>query len=226
MGLSASAAEGPRVRVVNTDGTLFGILHPSRNGEALSLTQANGSELDVGECADEEKAKVRSPDGKLHALVVERNCGATVDFASRVVLADEKGQTLLVVLEGRPQITFVWKGDKRLEVHHSKMSSGQVYQRVAEARGVAVGLIPDLGPVEPSSYLDFSSFNYGATGRAAGMPPEFLLRLAGWSQQASGLHRSEWGEWAGSAPYGDDPRGSAKVIDGIQYYETKYRPKE
>lgn len=225
-GPSAAAADGSRVRIVNTDGTLFGILHSSQGGEALSVTQPNGSEVEVGACSDEEKVKVSSPDGALQALVLERNCGATVDFVSRIMLADAQGQTVLMVLEGQPQIALVWKDGRSLEVHHSKMSADQVYHQVAEARGVAVGLIPDLRPVESSQYLDFSSFNYGATGRAAGMPREFLLRLAGWSQQASGLHRSEWGNWAGPAPYGDDPRGRTKVMDGIQYYETKYHSKK
>ncbi|OFW62680.1 MAG: hypothetical protein A2Y74_00455 [Actinobacteria bacterium RBG_13_63_9] len=225
-GASSSAADGPRVRIVNSDGTLFGVLHLSKGGEALSLTQPNGSNVQVGRCANEEKMKVSSPDGTLHALVFERNCGATVDFASRVVLADARGQKLLVVLEGRPQISLVWKEGRRLEVHQSKMSADQVYHQVAQAREVTVVFVPDLRPVEASKYLDFASFNYGATGRAAGMPREFLLRLAGWSQEASGLHRSEWGSWAGPAPYGDDPRGRAKVMDGIQYDETMYRPKK
>ncbi|MBL8226582.1 MAG: hypothetical protein JNM50_14750 [Chromatiales bacterium] len=62
--------------------------------------------------------------------------------------------------------------------------------------------------------------NYGATGRAAGIPGEALARIAGWSQAASGLWRTEWGHWNGAAPYGDDPDGRAKVLEGITCFEV------
>ncbi|TAK01136.1 MAG: hypothetical protein EPO39_14820 [Candidatus Manganitrophaceae bacterium] len=70
--------------------------------------------------------------------------------------------------------------------------------------------------------VSLSNFNYCATGRAAGLPPELLLRLAGWTQQASGLYRQEWGEWSGGPLYGDDPRGSEKICGGVAYYEEHH----
>ena len=74
-------------------------------------------------------------------------------------------------------------------------------------------------PALPTEHVGFSSYNYGTTGRASGMPAELLLRVAGWSQHASGLYRPEWGRWNGAPPYGDDPDGSRKIKDGIAYYE-------
>jgi hypothetical protein len=68
--------------------------------------------------------------------------------------------------------------------------------------------------------------NYGATGRAAGIPKEVLLRLAGWAQERSGLYRSEWGHWSGSPPYGVAPHTLEKIEAGFRYYETKHREQD
>ena len=58
------------------------------------------------------------------------------------------------------------------------------------------------------------------------MSKECLLRIAGWSQEASGLHRAEWGTWSGKPPYGDDPRETSTILDGVHYYETRRQRKE
>jgi hypothetical protein len=220
----ALTSDSPQVRILAADGTTWGVLHLSPSGETLLLDRPDGSGLEVGSCGNEQRAKVPSPDATFDAVVVERNCGATVDFATRVDLVGKHGQVNLVVFAGQPQVKLLWKGGVELEVHHPKASPDDIYGPVSEAFGVKVALVADGGVAQTSKYLDFSSLNYGATGRAAGMPRELLLRLAGWSQEASGLYRAQWGTWFAQPPYGDDPRGAAKVREGIDYYEKSYTP--
>lgn len=217
------AFDDPPVRILNSDGSLFGVLHVSQSGESLFLSLPDGSEQEVGECGDELKGNSSAPNQHaLRVLILQRNCGATVDVASHVVLEEAGRRLTVAIFEGRPKIIVQWRDAKTLEVQHSRMPAIHVYRHLPEALGVAVHFVPDLDGVGKSRYLDFANYNYGATGRAAGMPREYLLRVAGWSQQASGLYRREWGNWAGSAPYGDDPRGRVQILGGINYYEATY----
>lgn len=66
-------------------------------------------------------------------------------------------------------------------------------------------------------YADFGNFNYGATGTAAGIPEQILLRAAGWAQSRSGNGKSEDNTWFGSSPFGDDPDDQAWIKAGIDY---------
>lgn len=215
-------ADAAQVRISQADGTVFGVLTSSSDEETLSLELSDGRVLKIGSCGNEQKANAPSPDGIRTAAVVEWNCGATVDFATRVTVTEGQHSVLLIAFAGQPHVSLAWKSSTALEVHHSKLPTEAVFATGFKPDGISVTLMADLETVPPSKGLDFSSFNYGATGRAAGMPREMLLRLAGWSQQASGLYRQEWGTWSGSPPYGDDPVGAAQVLGGIEYYEKKY----
>jgi RHS repeat-associated protein len=75
-----------------------------------------------------------------------------------------------------------------------------------------------------SQYADFGNFNYGVTGRAAGIPGDTLLRAAGWAQKKAGTSKREWGDPAGKPPYGDDPRDQCFIQQGIDYYDKYYDP--
>ena len=76
-----------------------------------------------------------------------------------------------------------------------------------------------------SEYQDFGNFNYGVTGKAAGIPDQVLLRGAGWAQEQAGTSQSNWGHWWGSSPYGDDPQDQAQIQAGINYYNETYKHK-
>ena len=79
----------------------------------------------------------------------------------------------------------------------------------------------DFGALSPSPFEQFGNFNYGATGAAAGLPLQVLLRGAGWAQQRARTSDPRWGRWYGSAPYGDDPRDQEQITAGYNYYENR-----
>jgi RHS repeat-associated protein len=72
-------------------------------------------------------------------------------------------------------------------------------------------------------YEAFGNFNYGATGRAAGIGPGLLYRAAGYAQvrhggaSAMSAFRTAF---LGGYPYGDDPRDQANIRAGQQYYQN------
>ena len=63
------------------------------------------------------------------------------------------------------------------------------------------------------AYEDFGNFNYGATGRAAGIS-RVLLRL-----MAGAIHTVT------NFSFGDDPRDQEMIIQGMDYYDKYYEPK-
>jgi hypothetical protein len=75
-----------------------------------------------------------------------------------------------------------------------------------------------------TQYQDFGNFNYGATGKAIGIPDGVLLRAAGVVQELQNTSRSSFGNPLGGPPYGDDPVDQKYIRDGIEYYE-KYAQK-
>ena len=80
-------------------------------------------------------------------------------------------------------------------------------------------------------YRNFGNFNYGATGRALGVPGRVLLREAGRAQQAAGTSRPEWGDpgsrfnpWGGTGSFGDDPQDQPWIRRGFEYYNRYTAP--
>jgi hypothetical protein len=69
-------------------------------------------------------------------------------------------------------------------------------------------------------YEDFGNFNYGATGRALGLPEQVLFRAAGAVQMATRTSSPEfnrpWSKW----PYGDDFKDATWTRLGIEYYNN------
>lgn len=219
---AASADEPSMVRIMSPDGKLFGTLRSSHKNKNLIFVQPGGNELEIGSCSDTKKYENFSPDKKYKVILVERNCGVTVDLSSLIFIEKKNVRKGIAIFEGSPKITFIWHGEKKLEVHHSRIKTDRIFLQLEKIYDISVGFVADLEPVEPNKYMDFSNFNYGATGRSAGLPQELLLRVAGWAQEFSGLHRKEWGHWESQSPYGDDPRGSANILNGIKYYEENY----
>ena len=66
-------------------------------------------------------------------------------------------------------------------------------------------------------YDNFGNYNYGATGYAAGVPENILLRAAGWAQKRAGMSKKQWGEYWFQEPYGDDPLDQHWIKKGIEH---------
>ena len=222
LGSYAHASEPQKVRIAADDGTWIGTLERSTQGDTLFLVQPDGNRIEAGTCGDSLLQKASSPSRSHVASVSLRKCGATVDFATQVILRESEQKVLIAVFEGRPRVQLRWRDDDHLEVHHSTLSEEQIYLQRPDALGVTAFFQMGLGATVPTVSLDYSNFNYGATSRAVGLSRECLLRIAGWCQEASGLHRPEWGTWSGKSPYGDDPPGRSKILDGVDYYEKRH----
>ncbi|MBF0630108.1 MAG: type IV secretion protein Rhs [Magnetococcales bacterium] len=60
--------------------------------------------------------------------------------------------------------------------------------------------------------------NYGVTGSALGIPPQILLRGAGWAQERSGNYDPNNGHWWGEHPYGDARDDQKNIQKGIDFF--------
>jgi hypothetical protein len=69
------------------------------------------------DCSNEILSQAKSPDGKLVASLVQKNCGATTGYANIVYLSDvdmvddkqKKWGDQVYVLQGAPNISLAWK---------------------------------------------------------------------------------------------------------------------
>lgn len=74
-------------------------------------------------------------------------------------------------------------------------------------------------------FEDFGNFNFGASGRAFGLPATALFRGAGWAIQQADPARDGLGEPWGKFPYGDFPNDQKEIGRGIDFCECAgYRP--
>jgi RHS repeat-associated protein len=99
-------------------------------------------------------------------------------------------------------------------------------QRIAFKYHLFYLLVRNHGPWDykqrkGGDYQAFGNFNYGASGRAFGIPSQVLLRAAGAAQLAAGTSDPGWGSPAGGSPYGDDPNDQVEIQRGIDYYQGK-----
>lgn len=209
------------VEVKADDGTTFGHLRAVPEDRTLVFTPDGGEPMLIGQCADDSIFRVPSPSEVTAAYVFHRNCGATVDFATQVAVAQGNASGTVAVFTGRPSVELKWSSDRTLTVSHSALDPEEVFVSEVEIMGISVTYVvfeKRAGSTDQDR-LDFSNVNFGATGLAAGMPRELLLRLAGWSQEASGLHRNEWKNWLDEEPYGDDPSELQKIKDGFGFFD-------
>jgi len=70
-------------------------------------------------------------------------------------------------------------------------------------------------------FEEFGNFNYGATGTAAGIPEQILLRAAGAAQSQAGTSEADFGKWWKETPYGDDRVDQVWIKAGIEHAKTK-----
>lgn len=215
-------AEPPTIEVSFPAGERL-VLQESPSESELLLTYGDQEPVAIGSCSDEPAGHVQSLRDGAQGFVVYLNCGATVEYSTIVLVARGTDRATAAVFLGRQPLNLGRRAGEGLIVRAPDLPDEAVFLKGDLALGVKVTYetAADLTRAPESEYLDFSSFNYGATGRAAGVPAEVLLRVAGWSQEASGLTRDEWGRWDGSPPYGDDPRGAAQVANGIAYFEAR-----
>jgi hypothetical protein len=220
---SAELPAQPPISVRGDDGRVIGTLASRDHPPQLIFVAPDGQRVTLGECADEVRQEALGGGGRT-ARVEVRNCGATVDFATRVLVYGAEGDMLAAVFAGQPDTRLHWTGADTLAVHCEPLDDARVYARRQQVGSVSVRYIADRRPTlaTPDDALDGASMNFGATARAGGLSLELLQRIAGWSQQASGLYRPAWGSWAADAPFGDDPRGHAQVLAGVAYYADKY----
>lgn len=70
-----------------------------------------------------------------------------------------------------------------------------------------------------SSYENFGNVNYGATGRAIGIPRRILQAGAGLAQYNDGTHKPEYGSFF-SSTFGDDPKDQEQIKLGMDYFDA------
>jgi hypothetical protein len=85
---------------------------------------------------------IPAPDGKMSAVVFEKECGATVPFNTQVSVASadkpfspQKNPAFLV-LSGRHDLVINWSGEKRLEVTVPR--GEQIFRNESRVEGVTV----------------------------------------------------------------------------------------
>jgi len=211
------------IAVRGDDGQVIGTLASHDHPPQLIFVAPDGQRVTLAQCVDEVRQEALGGAGRT-ARVEVRNCGATADFATRVLIYGSEGDMLAAVFAGQPDTRLVWTGADTLSVHCERLDGARIFVRHAQVGSVTVRYAADRRATlpTPDDALDAASLNFGATARAGGLSVELLQRVAGWSQQASGLYQPEWGTWSAAAPFGDDPRGHAQVLAGVAFYADKY----
>jgi len=84
-------------------------------GAFILLSQSMA--CDLGMCANEEVQRIASPDGKLEAVIFERDCGATTDFSTQVsvcvaggALANDGGNVFIADGDHGRALQAAWGG--------------------------------------------------------------------------------------------------------------------
>lgn len=90
-------------------------------------------------CSDATKLEAKSPAGKHVAIHVERNCGATADYSTHVVVRRvsvfDGNENTVLVIKGQPRIEFEWRNESELVVKHS---AGEIFQTKDTSDGVRI----------------------------------------------------------------------------------------
>lgn len=88
--------------------------------------------MSMFDCADTVNHEVSSPRKRFVAAVVERDCGATTDYSTLVIVRrteeplDAKTQSPVFVIKGRNDVQVVWGDDNDLAVNYQ---SGETFKR-------------------------------------------------------------------------------------------------
>jgi len=92
-------------------------------------------------CGNEVSQAVYSPSGHLHAVVFNRNCGATTGFNTQVsivssvdAVSNDEGNTL--ILAGTVPLEILWQSDSALQL--DGIGSAEVFKQENLVTGVSV----------------------------------------------------------------------------------------
>ena len=124
----------------------------------------------------------------------------------------------IFVSKGSLPVTVEWENEKKILVYFPNMSQEGIYKQQVKMGEILIEYNETIELANQTEYVEYSNFNFGLTGIAAGVHEEVLLRMAGWHQEKAGLIRKEWGNWLGDPPYGDDPDEHDLIKQGILFY--------
>lgn len=112
------------------------------------------------DCDDEVTRRALSPDGRWLAAAFVRNCGATTDFATHVVVVeagdepDDSGKIFVAEAgsaprapQGGPDVRLRWLGADRLEVTYG--AGAKIFLQAVRLRGVDIVYRQANDPAEP-----------------------------------------------------------------------------
>jgi len=91
-------------------------------------------------CSNDVLQKVTSPDRKHVMLVVERNCGATTDYAMHVQIRDAGGgpdstsNSSVLIMGGRTSVDEKWIDARHVQITHG---DGEVFKQSNDAGSVS-----------------------------------------------------------------------------------------
>jgi hypothetical protein len=178
----------------------------------------------VGSCSNNEVQRMNLTDSNDLAIQVVRNCGATTDYSTIILRQHKNDETLIAVYKGKPTVNFDMVAPNALLISTGSLQTSDKLLENSNDNNLTIKYTHHGKAINVTdgNRLIAANFNYGATGLAAGIPKEALLIISGWSQEASLLHKPEWGHWYDGAPYGDDPEGSKHIRAGMDYCLTKF----
>jgi len=93
-------------------------------------------------CRDDIKGTVVSPDGKHRVVSLVRDCGATTDFATQVVL--ERNSAIrwtserIFVVKGDHHVDTNWKSNDSLQIVCHSCGSAHVFTEKGEWNGIKI----------------------------------------------------------------------------------------
>jgi len=210
--------------IKDDSGKIFGVIKENLTKKSLLLLQKGQEPIEIGSCSTKIISKKVSSNDSLLAQISVSNCGATTDHSTKVELVKNNNVKVLAIYSGQPYINLTWTNSTNLLVERSKLSKNEIYKELRNYSSISVLIKEQKQAVGVTNIkaFTFANINYGVTGLAAGIPKEVLYRIAGWSQQASGLYRTNWGAWYGRSPYGDNPEERNMINYGMQYYFEKH----
>lgn len=219
-----SENEPRHIDVRDENGQTIARLQEGEQRDTLWLTLFNEDPILFGECEDQVVQTTALSESGLTAVVYVRNCGASTDWATRVDLvasverAGKDDRNTIYIVKGSQPVSVTREDNQKVIIYFPPMSPKHIYRQQEQLGEIQFDYKETSSSFEETQYLEFANFNFGLTGIGAGVPEEVLLRMAGWAQEKSGLIRSEWSNWFGSPPYGDDPREHELIKEGIIYY--------
>ena len=86
---SMQEIKGRQIDIKNDEGTVIGTFREGDKGKLLYYIQEGGKPLEIGSCSEDVITKKKSPNNSFEVFILEKNCGATVDFATQILLKNE-----------------------------------------------------------------------------------------------------------------------------------------